>query len=275
MAELHPWLALDADRARKVVTGFLREYVQRTGSKGLVLGLSGGLDSALVAALATEALGAERVDASYLPGTTSHADDRSSAEEVAEHLGLALNEVSVAGAVEAIEPLLGVEPDRAVVGNLQARLRMAVLYARAQATGRLVVGTGNKSELLVGYFTKHGDGGVDLLPIGDLYKSQVGVLAEAVGLPERVRTRAPTAGLWRGQTDEAELGLPYATLDIVLAGLERQADAERIAEAADLEKGEVERIAGLVRSTWHKRNAPPIAKVGWRTVGVDWRESTL
>lgn len=271
---LHPWLAFEPDRARRVVTRFLDAYIDRSGAQGLVVGISGGLDSAMTAALATEVLGEPAVDAVFLPGPTSSDEDREVATVVTDHLGLALDEVPIGPAAEALTPELGVEAGQLITANLQARLRMAVLYARAQATGRLVAGTGNKSELMIGYFTKHGDGAADLLPLGDLYKTQVRALAREIGLPDPVVTRPPTAGLWPGQTDEGELGIDYGTLDLILAGIERQAEDEAIAEAAGADTTEVDRVRGMVRSSWHKRNPPPVPKLGWRTPLVDWREPT-
>lgn len=273
-AELHPWLAIDLDRAQRVTTQLIAAYTEQVGAQGVVLGLSGGIDSAVTAALATEALGVEAVDALFLPGPTSSQDDQASAREVADHLGLALTEATIAPAAEALEAEVGLEADRVLVGNLQARLRMALLYARAKARDRLVLGTGNKSELLTGYFTKHGDGGVDLEPVGDLYKTQLRTLAQRLELPQRVIERPPTAGLWRGQRDEEELGMPYRTLDLVLAGLERQHAHGRIATEADTTVDEVARVQQLVTKSAHKRNPPPVAKLGWRTPLVDWREPT-
>lgn len=273
--DLHPWLEIDLERARRVITRFLGAYLDDAGADGLVVGLSGGLDSAMTAALASQALGPEAIDAVTLPGPTSSPEDREVAEVVADHLGLDLAEVAIGPAAEALLDGIGVEADQMVTANLQARLRMTVSYARAQAAGRLVAGTGNKSELMVGYFTKHGDGGVDLLPIGDLYKTQLRILAREMGLPEAVVTRPPTAGLWQGQTDESELGMSYATLDVILAGIERQAEDEAIGEAADVVPSEVQRVRGMVRSSWHKRNPPPVPKLGWRTPLVDWREPTM
>ncbi len=274
-SDLHGWLAFDPSKARRVITRFLAAYLDDAGADGLVVGISGGLDSAMTAALAHQALGAEAIDAIFLPGPTSTQEDRQVAQTVTDHLGLALHEVPIGPAAEALLPELGVEAGTMITANLQARLRMTVCYARAQATGRLVAGTGNKSELMVGYFTKHGDGGVDLLPIGDLYKTQLRVLAREMGLPDAVVTRPPTAGLWRGQTDEGELGMPYATLDVILAGIERQADTATTAQAAEVPVEEVERIRGMVQASWHKRNPPPVPKLGWRTPLVDWREPTM
>lgn len=271
---LHPWLSFEPDRAIGVVAGFLSDYVEDVGAEGFVVGISGGLDSATSATLAARALDPGALDLVFLPGPTTSDEDREMAGAVAEAIGTELAEVEIGPATEALSDELGIEPDRVVTGNLQARLRMAAAYARAKASGRLVLGTGNKSELLTGYFTKHGDGGVDLLPLGDLYKTQVREIARRVDVPEAVITRAPTAGLWRGQTDEAELGLAYADLDVVLAGIEQQFEPGKIAEEAGVSPEEVDRVKGLIRASWHKRNPPPVPKLGYRTIGVDWREPT-
>jgi NAD+ synthase len=135
-----------------------------------------------------------------------------------------------------------------------------------------VLGTGNKSEILLGYFTKYGDGGVDLLPLGDLYKTQVWALAEQLGLPEPIRSRPPTAGLYEGQTDEAELGLPYRDLDRILHGLEGLRSVEEIADATGLPLAAVRAIELRVAANRHKRRSAPIPKIGLRTVGIDWRD---
>jgi NAD+ synthase len=150
---------------------------------------------------------------------------------------------------------------------------MMCLYAAAQERGRMVCGTGNKSEILVGYFTKHGDGGVDMQPIGDLYKTQVALLARHLGLPEAILGRVPSAGLQPGQSDEADLGLSYARLDAILRGIEMNADATAIAQRTGESLAEVQRVERLVRRSEHKRHLPLIPKIGARTVGIDWRRS--
>ena len=148
---------------------------------------------------------------------------------------------------------------------------MMTLYAEAQSRGCLVAGTGNKSELLIGYFTKHGDGGSDLLPIGDLYKSEVFDLARELGLPEPLITKAPSAGLWEGQTDESEFGMTYAQLDSILKGIEMNANSYVISNRTGMEENEVKRIEGMVRRSEHKRKLALIPKMGARTIGIDWR----
>ena len=149
---------------------------------------------------------------------------------------------------------------------------MVVEYHFANSESRLVVGTSNKSELLVGYFTKFGDGGADLEPIGDLYKTEVRSLAKEIGVPDRIIRKVPTAGLWKGQTDEGEMGVKYETLDAILLGIELGLDEKKIAERAETSMREVQRISRMVRLSSHKRKFQPAAKVGFRTPGLDWRE---
>jgi NAD+ synthase len=149
---------------------------------------------------------------------------------------------------------------------------MIVLYFVANTEDRLVIGTGNKSELLTGYYTLFGDGGCDFLPLGDLYKTQVRAMARHLGVPEVIVSKTPTAGLWKGQTDEGELGLPYEELDRVLLGMELQLDPATIAEKAGVPLDRVRRVEALVSGSVHKRKTPLIPKLGIRTVGLDWRE---
>jgi NAD+ synthase len=251
---------------------FLRAHVAHAGASGVVLGLSGGIDSAVAARLAVDALGAAAVTGASLPDATQ---DPALTEEIhsyARALAIECVELPIAAVEAAVLTLFEPGLDRESVGNVKARLRMVLLYTLGRGRNRLVLGTGNKSELLLGYFTKYGDGGADLLPIGDLYKTEVRALAEELGLPMAIRTRPPTAGLWAGQTDEGELGLPYAELDRVLRGIEELRTEEEIAGATGLPLPEVHRIATRVERNRHKRRMPPIPKLSLRTIGVDWRE---
>ena len=150
---------------------------------------------------------------------------------------------------------------------------MVFLYGEAFNSESLVMGTSNKSELLVGYYTKWGDGASDLLPIGDLYKSQVYLLSEALGVPKEIIERKPTAELWEGQTDEDELGINYSTLDQILLGLERQFSFKSISSKTGIDLDAIKRIDNLIKLSIHKRVFPPVCKIGRRTVGLDWRET--
>ena len=184
-----------------------------------------------------------------------------------------LRTVDITALVRAFKDLLQIDPEGNVaLGNVKARVRMIVLYDTARRENRLVMGTGNKSELLCGYFTVFGDGGADFLPIGDLYKTQVREMATFVGIPERIVRKIPTAGLWAGQTDEDELGVTYEVLDRVLLGMELRMSPEDIAERAGVPIETVEHVERMHRATIHKRKPPLIPKVGIRTIGLDWRE---
>ena len=150
---------------------------------------------------------------------------------------------------------------------------MSILYGEAFSSKYLVIGTSNKSELLVGYYTKWGDGASDFLPIGDLYKSQVYNLARNLKIPADILVRAPTAELWEGQSDEEDLGLPYEKLDKILLGLEQQLDYRELSKLSQIDIKTIDRIEKLVNFTIHKRVFPPVCKIGRRTVGIDWRET--
>ena len=258
--------------AREAIAAFLAAHGRGPGPAGYVVGLSGGLDSALAARLARDAVGPERVLAVLLPTNGFPPALLEETEAYARDLGLETIARPIGRVEGAARELVPEVTDRVTLGNLTARIRMTILYTLARERGRLVLGTGNKSELLLGYFTKWGDGGVDLLPIGDLYKTSVRELAAELDLPEPVRRRAPTAGLWQDQTDEAELGLPYERLDRILHGLERLLPEPEIAERTGEAPEVVAAVVARVRAARHKRRMPPIAKVGLRTVGLDWKE---
>lgn len=255
-----------------LIESFIAHQVEASGRKGVVLGLSGGVDSALVAKLCAEAIGAKRVLAMGFPegrGGTDLEDARSWARK----LGIGWRVLDIAPITAVLEAELGAaRASRIARGNLRARVRMVLSYYVANTEDRLVMGTGNKSELLCGYYTRWGDGGVDYLPIGDLYKTQVRAMARHLGVPEAIVVKTPTAGLWPGQTDEGELGISYDELDRILLGIELQMEPEAIAEKADVRLAQVRRIEALVASTAFKRKMPLIPKLGVRTIGLDWRE---
>lgn len=276
MPLLEPFVAVPTgtpEEWRRIIVVFLRDHLERSGAEGVVVGMSGGVDSALTAALCVEAFGPASVLGVRMPHRESDPDDLRLGTLVADHLGIDSITRDISPIVDGLETALEGPPDRYIHGNAKARARMMVLYAEAQARGRLVCGTGNKSELLVGYFTKHGDGGVDLEPIGDLYKTQVWQLARSVGLPDAVVERPPTAGLHPAQTDEADLGMSYAELDRILRGIEMNASMDAIARRTQIPLADVQRIEGMVRKSEHKRHAPLVVKIGARTVGIDWRRS--
>jgi NAD+ synthase len=269
MPELVPRFREDYVR---IVESFIAHQMEASGRKGVVLGLSGGLDSALVAKLCVGAIGAKRVLALGLPEGRG-GKELEEARAWAKELGIEFRVIDVAPMVSSFdEHLKAKKVDRVARGNLRARARMVVLYFVANTEDRVVMGTGNKSELLCGYFTRYGDGGVDFQPIGDLYKTQVRAMARHLGLPKKIIDRVPTAGLWPGQTDEGDLGISYDELDRILLGIELQMEPEGIAEKAGVPVEHVRRIEDLVAATAYKRKAPLVPKLGIRTLGLDWRE---
>ena len=255
-----------------IVRSFIAHVVEESGRRGVVLGLSGGLDSALVAKLCADAIGPKRVLGMALPEGPG-GQDRKDAEAWAKELGIGFRVLDIKRIVGTFErSLVASRAPRIARGNIRARARMIVLYYVANTEGRLVIGTGNKSEILTGYFTVAGDGACDFLPIGDLYKTQVREMARHLGLPPRIVDQTPSAGLWKGQTDEGELGITYDQLDRILLGIELQLEPEAIAEKASVPIDRVRHVEDLVASGVHKRKMPLIPKLGIRTIGLDWRE---
>jgi NAD+ synthase len=246
--------------------------VRTAGAAGLVVGLSGGVDSALVARLARDALGTGGVLGLLLPDRNVPAELVAETQAYADCLGIAHRTLSVEPLKEAFRAALPEVDDRVTLGNTAARIRMTLLFAIAREARRLVAGTGNKSELLLGYFTKYGDGGVDLLPIGDLYKTDVYALARELGLPAAVLARPPSAGFWPGQTDEGELGARYADVDRVLYRAELLEPEPEIVRSTGLPPELVRAVLGRLATHRHKRRPAPVAKLGLRTVGLDWRD---
>src|SRR3989441_3366381 len=254
-----------------IIQAFLVHSFRESGRKGVVLGLSGGVDSALVAKLCADALGPQRVLAVAMPDGKG-GKDLKDAKKFAKALGIDLRIIGIAPIVNSLENrLLGFQADQVARGNLRARARMIILYFIANTDGRIVMGTGNKSELLSGYFTLFGHGASDFLPIGDLYKTQVREMARYLALSPEIVEKVPTAGLWPGQTDEGELGISYDELDRILLGIELQLEPEAIAQKAGVPLDHVAYVQKLVMASVHKRKMPLIPKLGARTIGLDWR----
>jgi NAD+ synthase len=267
--ELPAELAIDTDVARRVITGFVRDQLRQAGFERAVVGLSGGIDSALVAYLVAEAIGAERLLAVLMPYRTSASASRGDAETVVAALGCASELVDISPMVDAY---FATQPDASPLrrGNFMARQRMAVLYDRSVTWSGLVVGTGNKTESLIGYTTLFGDSACAFNPIGDLYKSQVRQVAAAIGVPDAIIRKAPSADLWPGQTDEAEAGFSYPVLDRLLFWMiDRRRTDEELA-GLGFDPALIDRVGRMVAGSEFKRQVPPIAKLGPRTAGVDY-----
>ncbi|MFH0818236.1 MAG: NAD+ synthase [Candidatus Micrarchaeota archaeon] len=248
--------------AEKHIVQGIKHYVRESLHRGVVLGVSGGVDSATCAMLAAKAVGRKSVLGLIMPNGDGFPKEVDDAIEIAKKVGIGYKIINIKPATEALESLLenvsGKKCNRVDSGNVAARTRMIALYDAASCKKYLVLGTGNKTELLLGYFTKYGDGGADLLPIGDLYKWQVKELAKSLGVPERIIKKKPTAGLWAGQTDEGEFGFSYDFADKVLwMFVENELDGNEIIRAVGNEKG-VKKIYRMVKTTSHKRNPPRI-----------------
>ncbi len=263
-------LKLDNDLVEKVLVKFIKEEIASAGLSKAVLGLSGGVDSAVSCALAARALGPENVLAVVIPFKTSSPESLTDAEKVIEKTGVRSEEVDI---TPMAEPYLNDNDElgKVRIGNVLARLRMIVLYDRSAREKALVIGASNKSELMLGYGTLHGDLASAINPIGDLYKTQVWDLARHLDLPESVIMKKPTADLWKGQTDEDELGFSYQEVDKLLYHMidERRTDAE-LCELG-FTKNFIHQVREMVRKNHFKRRMPLIAKISHRTLNVDFR----
>jgi NAD+ synthase len=263
-------LSIDGDLVRDILVGFVRNEVRKVGFERVVVGLSGGIDSALSAALACAALGAQNVVPILMPYRTSSSASEADARLVCERLGMAPTVVDISPQVDAYFERFP-DADRGRRGNKMARERMTILYDMSWANHALVIGTSNKTELLLGYGTLFGDMASALNPLGDLYKTQVFALARTVDLPQQVISKAPSADLWEGQSDEEELGFGYDVVDTLLYYMvdERRTRAEL--RALGFDDRFVEQVGERVRGSQYKRRPPIIAKLSARTIDRDFR----
>lgn len=262
-------LSINPSLVRKLLTRFIHSEITRTGLSRAVLGLSGGIDSALVAYLAAEALGPENLLCVRMPYKTSSQDSLEHAMLVIQDLGVPHLDIPI---TEMADGLISKFPDMSDMrkGNIMARCRMITLYDQSEAFKGLVVGTGNKTEILLGYSTLYGDSAHALNPIGDLYKAQVRQLSREVGVPAEIIDKAPSADLWAGQTDEQELGFTYEEADKLLYLLiDHRYSLEECVEAG-FKREFVETVIRRVRRNHFKRVMPPVAKITTRTVGYDF-----
>ena len=262
-------LDINAELATRILSGFIRDSISKAGMARAVIGLSGGIDSAVSAYLSAKALGAENVLALRMPYKTSSPDSLSDAQAVIEDLGLAHVTLPI---TDMVDPLLERFPDmnRLRRGNIMARMRMIALYDQSIAWNGLVMGTSNKTEFLLGYSTIYGDSGVALHPIADLYKAQVRQLARWLGVPRAIIDKPPSADLWIGQTDEDELGFSYDEADQVLFLLvDERYTVDEVAEEGFARDFAV-RIWERVKASHYKRTMPNIAKISKRSIGHDF-----
>lgn len=228
------------------------------GFNGIVIGMSGGIDSSVTAVLCTKAIGSKKVLALMLPFGRQSTED---AKYIAFKFGIDFKIVNIKPIVESFLTTFNIFKDKKSLGNLMARIRMCLLYGVANSQKRLVVGSGNKSEILTGYFTRYGDGGVDILPIGDLYKTQIFQLAKILGIPERILKKKPSAELWEGQTDEEELGISYKHLDLILYELVDKGKHEDDIKIDGISKGEIKKVVNMFEKSKFKRKMPDICYI--------------
>ena len=267
-------LNLDFSEAEKRITRFIKEYVEKAGSSGIILGLSGGVDSNTIAALSSLSIGGERVLGLLIPEQeTINQKDISDAMSVAEKFGLKTQVCDITPILKSFYRVIPIfdNSDKLCKGNIKARTRMIILYYYANKLNRIVCGSSDKSETMMGYFTKWGDVAADISPIMDLYKTQVRRLAEHLGVPTELATKPSTPALWPNQFAETELGIKYETLDLILYGLEHFMDTQEIAEQLNVDVAVVDKVKKRWLSAEHKRRVLLAPKLEYRTIGTDFR----
>ncbi len=267
-------LKLDLPSVEARIKRFIRDYVKKCGANGVVLGVSGGVDSSTTAAIAALALGGHAVLGIALPEEETHSvTDAQHAKLVARKFGFKLQTIDISPILRSYFHSLPVydAADKLSKGNLKARTRMVCLYYYANRLNKLVCGSSDKSETMIGYFTKWGDAAADISPLMDLYKTQVRQLALHIGIPKEIATKPSTPALWPGHLAEEELGIKYETLDLILFGLEHFMTTEDIAEQLNLPVKLVDGVKKRWLATEHKRRPPLTAKLGYRTVGSNFR----
>jgi len=262
-------LSINTDLAHNILTGFIRSEVTRVSMSHAVIALSGGLDSALSCVLAVEALGAENVLVVRMPYKASSKDSLDDAQLLIDQLGVLSKTIEI---TDMVEPLFMLDPQISKIrmGNIMARERMIVLYDQSEVFKGLVIGTSNKTEILLGYSTHYGDSASAMNPIGDLYKTQVRQLSRALNIPAPIIDKPPSADLWEGQTDESELGFTYEEVDKLLYLLVDQRYSPQEAVETGFDEKFVNAVTTRIRRNQFKRMQPPIAKISNRTIGYDF-----
>ncbi|MFX0064673.1 MAG: NAD+ synthase [Candidatus Hermodarchaeota archaeon] len=258
---------LDIPQTCRIIELFLSTRLEEARLKGYVIGLSGGLDSATSAAILVRAIGADKVKAFFLPTTTTPEKDLDDVEELCEKLHIVMRQIDVQPLLDKFSQQIALTIDSRTPewSNLKARFRQAIWYFFANQTNYLVCGNGNKSELMIGYYTKFGDGAADVLPLGDIYKTHVIELAMYLEIPEGIINKPPSAGLWKDQTDEEEIGMTYELLDKILFLLEQFRKPQEISEILKIPLEQVYKVKTLIYQSEHKRRGPIILKLGVRT----------
>lgn len=254
----------------KVTVNFIRDAIYKNGFKNGILGVSGGIDSAVILALTQRALGSENTFGLLMPYKLSSEESLTDGKAICEQLNVSYEIIDISPSVDAYFDRFPTE-NKMLLGNKCARERMSVLYDFSARKNALVVGTSNKSEILIGYSTIYGDSAAAFLPIGDLYKTQVFALARHLGVPGSIVNKKPSADLWQDQTDEGEIGITYKELDEILYQMIdlRKTDAEII--GMGFNRTTIDKIKKMIGSTQYKRTMPPVCKLHGRTIGMDFR----
>ena len=268
-------LKINESYVKERIVDFIIEKINESKLKGFVIGLSGGIDSSTTLKLLYEAISYRKIYVLILPDTTSTPkEDIISAKELAESLNIKYNLIYIDQLIQSYSKVVPIydKSDKVANGNLKARIRMTILYYYANKLNYMVAGTGDKSEIILGYFTKYGDGGSDVLPIGDLYKTQVRMLARYLKLPFEIVNKPSSPNLWPGQTAEGELGLSYESIDLFLyAVFDLRMSIDDAIKVTSLTQEDARRIMSMISKNEHKRMLAPIPRVSSRTIGLDWR----
>jgi NAD+ synthase len=252
---------IDCEDVCLKIEQFIQNYIKQSKTEGIVVGISGGIDSAVTTAVAVRAIGKDKVLGLILPSAKLDQSYEDDARKLAEQLGIKVKKIPISDLVEAFTINVDKEiaQNKLAVGNAMARLRMVLLYSYANHKNYLVIGTSNKTEIMVGYFTKYGDGGADFEPFGGLYKTHIRKLAKYLNIPKEIITKPPSAGLWKGQTDEGELGITFELLDKILLGLlERNYSKKQIMNELKIDAATLEKVQKMIQKSEHKRNMPPV-----------------
>lgn len=253
---------VDIDASRKTIKRFISGHLMRTAANGYVVGLSGGIDSALSTALAVDAVGPDKVLAVMLPYRSSHPSSVEDARLVAENLRIESRKIDISPMIDAYYAVID-EPNRLRAGNKMARERMSILFDISHETGRLVLGTGNRTEICLGYTTWFGDAACSVNPIGELYKTEVRLMAKQIGLPAKIIEKAPSADLWEDQTDEGEIGVAYEQIDLLLKRIVDEGERSMaVLEREGFSPTDISRVVSLTNRFYFKRELPDIAPLG-------------
>lgn len=253
---------MDYEKVEKNIHDFLEKKLEESGAQGYVIGVSGGLDSATALKLAVDSVGPENVSAWIMPGKPSREQNMEDARALCKDLGVEVHEVDIKPLVDDFKDSTDFDLEKETIGNIRARVRMVLEYIDSNHNKKLVLGTGNRSEYLLGYFTKYGDGATDVNPLTDIYKTQVQELAKYIGVPSKFIEKEPSAGLWEGQTDREELNESYETIDKVLRALfDKEKSVKEASMELDIDNSTVERVKMLYDKTSHKRESSDYPKL--------------